>query len=48
MRVNLGKRKQATVNIPAYLRDKFKMCNGDRVEVDTDGERIIIIMNCNK
>ncbi len=28
--------------IPAFLRDKFKLRNGDPVEIDTDGEKIIL------
>lgn len=28
--------------IPAFLRDKFDLQNGDFVEVDTDGKRIIL------
>jgi AbrB family looped-hinge helix DNA binding protein len=42
MSVIQDKRKRTYVYMPAFLRDKFNLQNGDRVEVDTDGTRIII------
>jgi AbrB family looped-hinge helix DNA binding protein len=29
------------IYLPAFLRDKFDLQNGDKVEVDTDGTNII-------
>jgi AbrB family looped-hinge helix DNA binding protein len=42
MRVSVDKQNKASVYIPAFLRDKFDIKNGDMVEVDTDGARIIM------
>jgi AbrB family looped-hinge helix DNA binding protein len=42
MRVNRDKQEKVAIYIPAFLRDKFNFQNGDYVEVDTDGTRIII------
>jgi AbrB family looped-hinge helix DNA binding protein len=42
MRVNRDKQNRVYIYLPAFLRDKFNLQNGDKVEVDTDGERIII------
>ena len=42
MRVNKDKQGRICIYMPAYIRDKFKFENGDHVEVDTDGSRIIL------
>lgn len=28
--------------IPAFLRDKFNLQKGDKVEIDTDGDKIVV------
>jgi bifunctional DNA-binding transcriptional regulator/antitoxin component of YhaV-PrlF toxin-antitoxin module len=42
MRVTKDKQNKVSVYFPAFLRDKFDLQNGDTVEVDTDGTRIIM------
>jgi len=43
MRVNRDKDGRTSVYIPSFLRDKFDLQNGDKVEFDTDGTNIIMI-----
>lgn len=42
MRVNRDKKNRVYIYLPAFLRDKFDLQNGDKVDIDTDGENIII------
>jgi bifunctional DNA-binding transcriptional regulator/antitoxin component of YhaV-PrlF toxin-antitoxin module len=42
MRVNRDKKDRTSVNVPSFIRDKFKLLDGNKVDIDTDGERIII------
>jgi AbrB family looped-hinge helix DNA binding protein len=42
MRVNRDKKNRTYIYLPAFLRDKFDLQNGDKVEVDTDGANIIL------
>jgi bifunctional DNA-binding transcriptional regulator/antitoxin component of YhaV-PrlF toxin-antitoxin module len=42
MRVNRDKKGRTTVNVPSFIREKFKLEDGNGVDVDTDGSRIII------
>lgn len=42
MRINRDIKNRVSIYIPAFLRDKFDLQNGDLVEIDTDGENIII------
>jgi AbrB family looped-hinge helix DNA binding protein len=42
MTVYKDKQNRTFVYLPAFLRDKFNLQNGEIVEVDTDGTRIII------
>jgi AbrB family looped-hinge helix DNA binding protein len=42
MTVYKDKKNRTFVYLPAFLRDKFNLQNGEIVEVDTDGTRIII------
>jgi AbrB family looped-hinge helix DNA binding protein len=42
MRVTREKGGRTYVYIPAFLRDKFDLQNGDKVDVDTDGVNIIL------
>ena len=42
MRINRDKDGRTSVYIPSFLRDKFDLQNGDRVDFDTDGTNIII------
>ena len=44
MKIYVDKKGRTGVKIPAFLRDKFKLENGDCVDVDTDETRIIITM----
>ena len=43
MRINRDKDGRTSVYIPSFLRDKFDLQNGDKVEFDTDGTNIIMI-----
>jgi AbrB family looped-hinge helix DNA binding protein len=42
MRVNRDKQNRVYIYLPAFLRDKFDLQNGDIVEIDTDGTHIIL------
>lgn len=42
MKLAIDKKGRTNVKIPAFLRDKFGLKNGDCVDIDTDGTRIII------
>jgi AbrB family looped-hinge helix DNA binding protein len=42
MRVNRDKQNRVYIYLPAFLRDKFDLQNGDKVDVDTDGTSITI------
>ena len=42
MRINRDNHNRTSVNLPSFLRDKFDLQDGDRVDVDTDGTKIII------
>jgi len=42
MTIFKDKRNRAFVYLPAFLRDKFDLQKGEKVEIDTDGTRIII------
>jgi AbrB family looped-hinge helix DNA binding protein len=42
MSVFQDKRNRTFIYVPAFLRDKFELKGGDKVEVDTDGTSIII------
>lgn len=48
MRVNRDKKNRVYIYLPAFLRDKFDLQNGDKVEVDTDGTNIILKPKQNK
>lgn len=43
MRINRDVKNRTSVNLPSFIRDKFGLLDGDRVTIDTDGDRIIII-----
>jgi len=40
--VNRDKKNRVHIYLPASLRDKFDLQNGDKVEVDTNWNHIII------
>jgi AbrB family looped-hinge helix DNA binding protein len=40
--ITRDKENRISLRLPAFLRDKFDLQNGDKVEIDTDGTRIII------
>jgi AbrB family looped-hinge helix DNA binding protein len=40
--VNRDKKNRVHIYLPAFLRDKFDLQNGDKVEVDTNWNHIII------
>jgi AbrB family looped-hinge helix DNA binding protein len=42
MRINRDIKNRVSIYLPAFLRDKFDLQNGDKVDVDTDGKTIII------
>jgi bifunctional DNA-binding transcriptional regulator/antitoxin component of YhaV-PrlF toxin-antitoxin module len=42
MKISVDKKGRTGLKIPAFLRDKFQLKNGDCVDVDTDGTRIIV------
>ncbi len=42
MTIFQDKRNRTFIYLPAFLRDKFDLTKGDKVDVDTDGTRIII------
>jgi AbrB family looped-hinge helix DNA binding protein len=42
MRINRDIKNRVSIYLPAFLRDKFDLQNGDKVDVDTDGMNIII------
>lgn len=42
MRVNRDNKDRTSVNIPSFIRDKFNLVCGCKVDVDTDGTKIII------
>jgi len=42
MRVKRDKQNRVYIYLPAFLRDKFNLQNGDKIGIDTDGYRIII------
>jgi AbrB family looped-hinge helix DNA binding protein len=43
MRINRDIKNRVSIYLPSFLRDKFDLQNGDKVDVDTDGKTIIII-----
>ncbi len=43
MTILKDKRNRAFVYLPAFLRDKFDLQKGEKVDVDTDGTKILII-----
>ena len=43
-RITIDKHCRAVLQIPAFLRDKFGMENGDYADVDHDGEGKIIVI----
>lgn len=45
MKLAIDKKGRTNVKIPAFLRDKFGLKNGDFVDVDTDGTKIIIYVD---
>jgi AbrB family looped-hinge helix DNA binding protein len=42
IRINRDQKQRVSIYLPAFLRDKFDLQNGDKVDVDTDGKYIII------
>jgi len=42
MRVTRDKNGRTSFYVPSFIRDKFDLQNGDIVDVDTDGKKIII------
>lgn len=42
MKVYRDQKNRTSVKIPAFLRDKFNLEGGCFVDVDTDGDKIII------
>jgi len=42
MRINRDQKQRVSIYLQAFLRDKFDLQNGDKVDVDTDGINIII------
>lgn len=42
MRVNRDKKDRTSVNLPAFIREKFNLLDGMKADIDTDGSRIII------
>lgn len=41
-KIKRDNQNKAYVYLPAFLRDKFNLQNGEIVDIDTDGTRIII------
>jgi AbrB family looped-hinge helix DNA binding protein len=41
-RLNEDKKRRISIYLPASMRDLFNLKNGDRIDVDTDGTRIIL------
>jgi len=41
-RVNRDKQNRTLIFLPAAIRDKFNLQNGGSVDIETDGNRIII------
>jgi AbrB family looped-hinge helix DNA binding protein len=40
--IDQDRHKRTRVMIPAFIRDKFNLQHKDKVDIDTDGEVIII------
>jgi antitoxin component of MazEF toxin-antitoxin module len=41
--INRDKDNRVSLRLPAFIRDMFDLQNSEKVDVDTDGTRIIII-----
>jgi len=41
MRIDRDKNNRVSIYLPAFLRDKFDLQNGNVVDIDTDGKNII-------
>ena len=42
MRINRDQKQRVSIYLQAFLRDKFDLQNGDKVEVDINWNHIII------